>query len=422
METFLIYAVSVSVGWMVFYALYRLLLHRSTFFVCNRIYLLASLLIPLIVPVFSPMTPVMQAGLVAEYVAVLPEIRIKQPEAGQVFSWTNGLLIIYLAGVAVVAGRLTRNSWQLFRFIAGSERIPCEHYTLILPQYSGKTGSYSFLKWIVIQPEDYENHFEIVLNHEWVHVRQWHSLDILGIEILKVIFWFNPILLAYQKSLQDVHEYLADQSGTDKDAYAGFLLSYARSNTISFLNTFYNVSQLKSRITMLYKKDNSGWNAGRYLLVLPVMALIMAANMIIQGCTDIKETPDIQNESATGKKFYLNENNEQIFTYVEQPPRFPDGFKALYQYLGENLEYPEAASKAKVQGKVHLTFVVGTDGSVSDVKVMKGIGFGADEAAMEVIKKMPRWEPGIQNKTPVNVKYNLPITFVLEDPKDTPKI
>ncbi|WP_080237419.1 energy transducer TonB [Spirosoma rigui] len=105
---------------------------------------------------------------------------------------------------------------------------------------------------------------------------------------------------------------------------------------------------------------------------------------------------------------------EQIFTVVEQQPEFTGGMAALGQYLSKNLRYPAAAQRANVAGRVFVSFVVNTDGSIQDVQVLKGLGFGTDEEAQRVVKGMPKWRPGKQSGRPVRVKYNLPINFTLE--------
>ena len=87
---------------------------------------------------------------------------------------------------------------------------------------------------------------------------------------------------------------------------------------------------------------------------------------------------------------------------------------ALNQYLGKNIRYPAAAQRANVSGRVFVSFVVNTDGSIQDVTVLKGLGFGTDEEAVRVVKGMPKWRPGKQSGRPVRVKYNLPINFQLE--------
>ncbi|GAB3910806.1 hypothetical protein GCM10028803_50920 [Larkinella knui] len=105
---------------------------------------------------------------------------------------------------------------------------------------------------------------------------------------------------------------------------------------------------------------------------------------------------------------------DQIFTVVEQNPEFPGGLAAMGQFLQKNLRYPPAASRANISGRVFVSFVVNTDGSIQDVTVLKGLGFGTDEEAMRVVKAMPKWRPGKQSGRPVRVKYNLPINFQLE--------
>ena len=86
----------------------------------------------------------------------------------------------------------------------------------------------------------------------------------------------------------------------------------------------------------------------------------------------------------------------------------------LFKYLSKNLEYPTMASENGIQGRVIVGFVVGKDGSISDVKVLRGIGGGCDEAAKEVIENMPKWNPGKQRGRPVKVQYTLPVIFKLE--------
>lgn len=104
---------------------------------------------------------------------------------------------------------------------------------------------------------------------------------------------------------------------------------------------------------------------------------------------------------------------EEIFTIVEKMPNFPGGVDALFYYLGTNISYPDMAKDARIEGKVYITFVVDRDGSIADVKVLRGIGGGCDEEAIRVVKSMPAWDPGEQRGKKVRVQYNLPINFVL---------
>lgn len=106
-------------------------------------------------------------------------------------------------------------------------------------------------------------------------------------------------------------------------------------------------------------------------------------------------------------------SEQVIFLVVEEWPSFPGGEEARLRFLSENIRYPQMAREAGIQGTVFLTFVVERDGSVTDVRIVRGIGGGADEEAVRVVRNMPRWTPGRQRGQPVRVQFNMPIRFVL---------
>jgi len=114
--------------------------------------------------------------------------------------------------------------------------------------------------------------------------------------------------------------------------------------------------------------------------------------------------------------------SKEVFTMVEDMPAYVGGQEAMMSFLAGNIKYPEAAMKKDIQGKVYVTFVVEADGSVTNVKVLRGIGSGCDEEAVRVVKMMPKWNPGKQAGKAVRVQYNLPIRFALDkDEKKTEK-
>ena len=105
---------------------------------------------------------------------------------------------------------------------------------------------------------------------------------------------------------------------------------------------------------------------------------------------------------------------KEIFTVVEEQPGYPGGDEARIKYLQDNIKYPDEAKELGVQGKVFVTFVVEVDGSITDVRVLRGIGAGCDEEAIRVVRGMPKWVPGKQRGVPVRVQFNLPIKFTLQ--------
>lgn len=108
------------------------------------------------------------------------------------------------------------------------------------------------------------------------------------------------------------------------------------------------------------------------------------------------------------------QDEEPVFTVVEKMPEYPGGKEAMYAFLGQNTKYPQDAKEKGIQGKVYVTFVIEKDGSVSHVKVLRGVSESLDKEAMRVIKTMPNWKPGTQRGKAVRVQYNFPIKFTLD--------
>ena len=105
---------------------------------------------------------------------------------------------------------------------------------------------------------------------------------------------------------------------------------------------------------------------------------------------------------------------QEIFQIVEEMPAFPGGEAKLMEYVGKNIKYPQIARETGIQGRVFIGFVVEPDGSVSNVKLLRGIGGGCDEEAMRVVKSMPKWKPGKQRGKAVRVSYQIPVFFKLQ--------
>ncbi|GAB3498058.1 energy transducer TonB [Spirosoma knui] len=132
------------------------------------------------------------------------------------------------------------------------------------------------------------------------------------------------------------------------------------------------------------------------------------------GDIDVIAPPESAAPTIEEKAVEIAPKEDAPFVRVEQDPEYPGGLEALRTYLGNTLRYPRDASSAGVGGKVYVSFVVNIDGTLTDVHVLKGIGFGCDEEAIRVLQKMPRWKPGRQSGRPVRVMYTMPIVFALE--------
>jgi len=154
---------------------------------------------------------------------------------------------------------------------------------------------------------------------------------------------------------------------------------------------------------------------------LPVRVFESEAEvMIVSTENDDAETaPDNMDKKVLRetRKQSLTANEEyqeaEIFTVVEESPHFPGGEDAVIKFLQENLKYPVIARESSIQGTVFITFVIEKDGTITDIRVLRGIGGGCDEEALRALKLMPRWIPGKQRGKPVRVQFNLPVKFSL---------
>jgi TonB family protein len=124
-------------------------------------------------------------------------------------------------------------------------------------------------------------------------------------------------------------------------------------------------------------------------------------------------TLPVKNSGGAMKKPEADEETTSVFISVQQMPSFPGGDAARLKYLAKNLRYPARAAEEDIQGTVYISFVVKTDGKITNVKLLHGIGGGCDEEALRVVSKMPQWKPGFLNGKKVDVRYNMPVHFKL---------
>jgi protein TonB len=128
---------------------------------------------------------------------------------------------------------------------------------------------------------------------------------------------------------------------------------------------------------------------------------------------DVEITEDTKIEDVVFEAAPEEEKADEVFTVVEEMPTFPGGTGKFYEYVSQNLDYPTKAKKAAIEGRVILRFVVGVEGDISNVEVLRGIGFGCDEEAVRVIQSSPKWIPGKQRGRSVKVSVTVPLSFRL---------
>jgi TonB family protein len=425
----MLYLLQVNVGLILFYALYKLVCTRDTFFRSRRFILIVSLVLPFILP-FIDVREWLESGdrmimlTHFDYSAVLPEIVVgsEAVETGnRVFVLSEWIGYLYLAGVVVLLVRLAVQAFSLYRLIV---RMPEKEINGVrIKCLNDPSGPFSFFGWIFMNPAAVkEDEISEILTHEMAHVKQHHSVDVLLAEMVSICCWMNPFAWLLKREVRLNLEFLADrkvmEAGFATKSYQYHLLGLAYNHKYGLSNNF-NFSHLKQRIIMMNKKKSNATVHIKYaLFVLPAFALLVAGN--ISCSQDVSQTEDAKEEvvapvSPEAKEAPADSTaKEEVFMVAEQMPEFPGGMKELLKFLQDNLKYPENAMKNNVQGRVIVQFVVEKDGTLTEFKVARSVDPDLDAEALRVLQTMPKWKPGMQRGKIVRVKFTVPVSFKLQ--------
>lgn len=425
------YILQVSICWTFLYLIYYLILRKETFFTLNRFYLLGALLGGLVLPILEfPLLTNNLVGTNVEYYVSPITVSVEQigysvdeiiitPDKEKSFYTGKILLGFYLIGVILLTGRFLMGLFHIARLKNKSSIEQKSDYLLI--QTDTVHLPFSFfnnLFWsnkIQFKPEDCQT----ILNHELVHIRQFHSIDIICLKILNILFWFNPIIWFYQEAIKNTHEYLADEhvvKKIKKKQYGQLLLRQVQSGTaFSFANNF-NHSQLKKRFNMMNKNKSSNWALTKYLWALPVLAILLIA-------FTNKNTTD---SSITTSSPITDFQDTTIYKVVDQMPMFPGcediadleerqkcSNKKMLMHLYSQIKYPKLAHENGTEGTTVVRFVVDKNGNITNPEMVRTIGDGCDEEVLRIVETFPQWHPGIHNGKKVAVYFNLPVKFKL---------
>lgn len=413
----MLYLLQVNVGLILFYALYKLVCTRDTFFRSRRFILIVSLVLPFILPFIDvrewlesrdPMIMLTHF----DYSAVLPEIVVGSEVAetgSRVFVLSEWIGYLYLAGVVVLLVRLVVQAFSLYRLIV---RMPEKEINGVRVKcLNDPSGPFSFFGWIFMNPAAVkEDEISEILTHEMAHVKQHHSVDVFLAEMVSICCWMNPFAWLLKREVRLNLEFLADRKVMEAEfatkSYQYHLLGLAYNHKYGLSNNF-NFSHLKQRIIMMNKKKSNAAGHIKYaLFVLPAFALLFAGN--ISCSQDASQTEDAKEAPADSTA------KEEVFMVAEQMPEYPGGMKEMLKFLQENVKYPANAMKNNVQGRVIVQFVVEKDGTPTEFKVLRSVDPDLDAEALRVMKAMPKWKPGMQKGQVVRVKFTVPVSFKLQ--------
>tara|TARA_R110000796_G_scaffold37722_4_gene95374 strand:+ start:282747 stop:284093 length:1347 start_codon:yes stop_codon:yes gene_type:complete len=429
-----------------FLSVYELFLKKETFFQWNRIYLITTHIISLILPWIKieainlllsnrQEIPITKAAVLKQ----IFEASSKVDKIGIVnssFSWSY---LVFGCGAFVAILLFIYKLYQVYRFKKVSKK--CEDGVHNIYKIPHSKTAFSFFKAVFIGEDIPEDQKIAIIAHELIHVRQLHSIDLFFYELLRICCWFNPLVYIYQKKTAELHEFIADAEIAKRDKKKQYQLLLAQvfdTENISFINQFFKSTLIKKRIVMLQKSKSKKCSKLKFALVLPLVSFMLIFTSLEAQESKIDKTVQL---GETVVFAYLKSNvatnapketESQPLAIVDQSipidklPVFPgcedseDGticFKnMIIKHVSKVYRYPEDAAKNKEQGIVNAIFTIDANGTVSKIRTRK---IGESSIALEnevkrILSSLPKMATAAEDKgQTVDVQFSIPITFKL---------
>ncbi len=426
-----VYLLQVFVLQLIFFVFYQLFLRKETFFRLNRFYLLGSVLLATVLPLLRFRLGKTQAVIYEQLEPVIIGTKNFQGNIEKM-ELPDYFLHIYIIGIIVGLIFFVIKLFKLWRLYRRGNKYFGKNYIIV--QLNKFNQAFSFLNIVFLDNNFSEEEKQKILAHELIHIRCKHSLDLLLIELFKIVFWLNPVIYLYQKALELQHEYATDKNLLEKyeinEYYGSILKQVFRVQNISFVNQFYKKSLIKKRIIM-QKRQKSQKSA----LIKYVSFLILAMGMgiFLNACNN-KITEDDKTRQKSIDEKHKNfdetikedEDMEVAFQFINNPPVYPgceglEGKEAkscmqekIQKFIMDNFNSKLADSLGiKDNIRILTMFTIDKNGKISNIKTRSKYKKLTEEAK-RVIALLPQMKPGMQEGKPVKVTYTLPILFKIE--------
>lgn len=380
MNDFLQYLIQSSICMGAFYLLFKAFLSRDTFAMRNRIYLLFSVLISLVIPAISLTVEVQQSNVINQFTFdSINHFRLDTVEDMPLVNEPSGieltsiLIMIYLLGVFLSLLRISRHLIGILKTIFANE-IEIEN-NLRIVTVQKNTSPYSFFRYVFLNPRmTSKSDYNQILLHESVHAKQYHTLDLILLETVKVLMWFNPFIYFIHRSLIEMHEYLADRScidsGTDEIEYQNALVKNIEGRMNFALVSAFNSSLTLKRIKMIKKIKSSKYSNLKLILVLPILVFTLMSFGFIKSTpaslegnfSNYYESDTYHKPVPTGNKIYLTSGYGERMHPILKKKMFHRGID-IAAPLGTNIFSIADGVVRKVnhhfeEGKGHGRFVI----------------------------------------------------------------
>jgi hypothetical protein len=369
MGALLLYILKSTICLILFYLGFKALLSNDTFFRFNRWVLLVGIATCMLLPAIKIQTseplliqqPIIHLEkMIAGEETVVTYLSDNNPEVDMIpvvtpakmIDWGQIIALLYWAGFIFCLMTTLLSFRKMFVLIRSGRKLQQGRYTLIL--VPSCVSPFSWGRYIILSEEDYEKHPDEILTHEMMHLKSHHSIDLLFMECILWLHWFNPAIWLLKRELKDIHEYQADKGvltqGIDATKYQLLLVKKAVGSSLYTLANSFNHSKIKKRITMMLKGKSNNWARLKLLLLVPVGLIVLNAfarpevNRQLETLVQSKDKETPPEEQQDMKSFFKMELDSYM-KKVEPQTRFePD---EIIAFMKKNTEPKDLFINAK---------------------------------------------------------------------------
>lgn len=369
MGALLLYILKSTICLILFYLGFKALLSNDTFFRFNRWVLLVGIATCMLLPAIKIQTseplliqqPIIHLEkMIAGEETVVTYLSDNNPEVDMIpvvtpakmIDWGQIIALLYWVGFIFCLMTTLLSFRKMFVLIWSGRKLQQGRYTLIL--VPSCVSPFSWGRYIILSEEDYEKHPDEILTHEMMHLKSHHSIDLLFVECILWLHWFNPAIWLLKRELKDIHEYQADKGvltqGVDATKYQLLLVKKAVGSSLYTLANSFNHSKIKKRITMMLKGKSNNWARLKLLLLVPVGLIVLNAfarpevNRQLETLVQSKDKETPPEEQQDMKSFFKMELDSYM-KKVEPQTRFePD---EIIAFMKKNTEPKDLFINAK---------------------------------------------------------------------------
>ena len=399
MRAVVIYILEVIACSGVLAALYSLIIERKVDFLFARLFLIFSVLLSAVIPMIN--IPVWEAALVPQ----LTEVTVGEVSTEVVqstvtsfnFNFMALIWAVYGVGVALCMGSIVLQMVNILNIRRVGQMTTFDGVNIVRSQQN--IASFSLFKTIYIGNNTADTDLPTIVAHERSHIAHKHSVERVVMEIFKALLWWNPFVWIASRRLVEAHEFEADNdvigSGCDANLYVATLLKHLFGYSPEIANGLHN-SLTKKRLKMILKGNSGRYALLRKVAVIPVLGVLFA---LFSLTTKVAVAQDVQQSKVEVEVTEIND------------------YQDFYRWVVMNVQYPSAAREQSLSGSVITSLTIDTDGNVKDVKIVKSDNELFSKEVSRVLAKAPAWRPFVKDGKRVEVKYMLPVNFVLDDAK-----